>query len=446
MDCCKVSVIVPSLNVVPYIRKCMDSILNQTLKEIEVFAVDAASTDGTHEILEEYARMDRRVTLLEDTQKSTGFAKNLGIVKSRAPYIAIVESDDYIALDMLEKLYEKAEETGADIVKANYSTFVEEDGSESVFPKSVSSRSTDYNRLLNLEDGDDLRHFTWVMYEWLGIYRKDFLMGNHILHNESKGASFQDTGFWFLTFTYAKSIYLMDNHFYFYRKDNPYASMKSTGKLHDICAEYDYIKRCMGEESATFHRISKAFYHGFFHDNLAVYERIGDELKPELLNIMAKTLRTAWRKGQIDGQLYVGKEWKLLKELLESPDLFYKNRCEETQERERNLQGLLNRVAGRKAVIVFGAGNYGSNLAYLLKARGVIVTCFSDNDERKHGKTLNGIPIESLQKCMKAYANATYLVANELKSEEIKKGLTDQGIKSDQIIICMIAELTGTVI
>ena len=150
MDCCKVSVIVPSLNVVPYIRKCMDSILNQTLEEIEVFVIDAASTDGTHEILEEYARVDRRVTLLEDTQKSTGFAKNLGILESNAPYIAIVESDDYIALDMLEKLYEKAEETGADIVKANYSTFVEEDGSESVFPKSVSSRSTDYNRLLNL--------------------------------------------------------------------------------------------------------------------------------------------------------------------------------------------------------------------------------------------------------------------------------------------------------
>ena len=446
MDRCKVSVIVPSLNVVPYIRKCMDSILNQTLQEIEVFAVVAASTDGTREILEEYARMDQRVTLLEDTQKSTGFAKNLGILKSNAPYIAIVESDDYIALDMLEKLYEKAEETGADIVKANYSTFVEEDGSESVFPKSVSSRSIDYNRLLNLENSDDLQHFAWVMYEWLGIYRKDFLMRNHILHNESKGASFQDTGFWFLTFTYAKNIYLMDNYFYFYRKDNPYASMKSTGKIYDICAEYDYIKRCIGEESDTFNRISAAFYHGFFYDNLAVYERISDELKPELLNIMTKTLRIAWRKGRIARHLYIGKEWKLLNELLESPDMFYKSRCKEKQERERNLQGLLGRIAGHKEVIIFGAGNYGSNLAYLLKAKGVVVTCFSDNDERKHGKTLNGISIESLQKCKKTYANAVYLVANELKSEEIKKGLKDKGIETDQIIICMIEELTGTVI
>lgn len=446
MGCCKVSVIVPSLNVVPYIRKCMDSILNQTLQEIEVFAVDAASTDGTREILEEYARMDRRVTLLEDTQKSTGFAKNLGILKSHASYIAIVESDDYIALDMLEKLYEKAEETGADIVKANYSTFVEEHGGESVFPKSVSSRNTDYNRLLNLENSDDLQHFTWVMYEWLGIYRKEFLMKNHILHNESKGASFQDTGFWFLTFAYAKSIYLMDNYFYFYRKDNPYASMKSTGKIYDICAEYDYIKRCIVEESDTFHRISTAFWRGFFHDNLAVYERISDGLKPELLNVMTKMLRVAWRKGQIDRRLYIGKEWKLLNELLESPEIFYKSRCKEIQERERNLQGLLDRIAGHGDVIIFGAGNYGSNLAYLLKTKGIAVACFSDNDERKHGKILNGIPIESLQKCMETYANAVYLVANELKSKEIKKGLMDKGIKEDQIIICMIEKLTDMII
>ena len=106
----------------------MDSLLNQTLEEIEVFVIDANSTDGTHEILEEYAKKDERVILLEDTQGSTGYAKNLGIQKAKSPYIAIVESDDYVALDMFEKLYLKAEETGADIVKDNYSTFVEDDG------------------------------------------------------------------------------------------------------------------------------------------------------------------------------------------------------------------------------------------------------------------------------------------------------------------------------
>ena len=70
----KVSVIMPSFNVAPYIRECMDSVLAQTLTDIEVIVADADSTDGTREILEEYARRDSRVTILTDDKKSSGYA------------------------------------------------------------------------------------------------------------------------------------------------------------------------------------------------------------------------------------------------------------------------------------------------------------------------------------------------------------------------------------
>ena len=65
----KVSVVIPSLNVAGYVRECLDSVLGQTLSDIEVLVVDAASTDGTHEIIEEYALKDSRVTLLDDVKK-----------------------------------------------------------------------------------------------------------------------------------------------------------------------------------------------------------------------------------------------------------------------------------------------------------------------------------------------------------------------------------------
>ena len=95
---CKVSIIVPTYNVAPYIAECMDSLIDQTLEEIEILCVDAASDDGTREVLEAYASKDSRVKILDDIMHSTGYAKNIGIDAAQGEYIGIVESDDYVAL------------------------------------------------------------------------------------------------------------------------------------------------------------------------------------------------------------------------------------------------------------------------------------------------------------------------------------------------------------
>ena len=100
----KVSVILPSLNAADSIEKCLQSILNQTLKEIEILCVDAGSTDGTCELLEKYAEADPRIRIVHSEQKSYGYQVNLGIELSQGKYIGIVESDDYIEKDMYEIL------------------------------------------------------------------------------------------------------------------------------------------------------------------------------------------------------------------------------------------------------------------------------------------------------------------------------------------------------
>ena len=74
----KVSIIMPSLNVASFIRQCMDSVVTQTLKEIEIFCVDAGSTDGTLEILREYEQKDKRVRVIVSDKKSIGYQYNLG--------------------------------------------------------------------------------------------------------------------------------------------------------------------------------------------------------------------------------------------------------------------------------------------------------------------------------------------------------------------------------
>ena len=104
----KVSVILPSLNAADSIEKCLQSILNQTLKEIEILCVDAGSTDGTCELLEKYAEADPRIRIVHSEQKSYGYQVNLGIELSQGKYIGIVESDDYIEKDMYEILCRNA--------------------------------------------------------------------------------------------------------------------------------------------------------------------------------------------------------------------------------------------------------------------------------------------------------------------------------------------------
>ena len=117
----KISVVVPCYNVSKYVSKCLDSILNQTYKNLEIILVEDCSTDNTLEILKEYEKKDKRIKLIKN-KKNGGLshARNVGIKESTGKYIGFVDSDDYIDLDFYEKLIssiinEKSEVAVADI-------------------------------------------------------------------------------------------------------------------------------------------------------------------------------------------------------------------------------------------------------------------------------------------------------------------------------------------
>ena len=101
----KVTVIMPSLNVKPYIKECVKSVMNQTLKELEIICIDAGSTDGTYEVLQDFALRDQRIRLIHTDKKSYGYQINQGLQLASAEYIGIVETDDYIEPQMYERLF-----------------------------------------------------------------------------------------------------------------------------------------------------------------------------------------------------------------------------------------------------------------------------------------------------------------------------------------------------
>lgn len=119
----KVSVIVPVFNVEEYLSTSLDSILNQTLKDIEIICINDGSTDASLDILENYAKKDARIKIISKKNEGQGIARNIGLDNAQGEFIAFVDSDDFIKEDMLEKSYEKSVSKNLDLVMYKVSSF-----------------------------------------------------------------------------------------------------------------------------------------------------------------------------------------------------------------------------------------------------------------------------------------------------------------------------------
>ncbi|WP_100012064.1 glycosyltransferase family 2 protein [Lentibacillus sediminis] len=112
----KISIVVPVFNVEPYLKKCIDSILNQTFKDFEVILVNDGSTDNSGQICNEYLDMDARIKVIHNKNGGLSSARNAGLSVSKGEYVGFVDSDDYISENMYEILYHHVIEAASDIV------------------------------------------------------------------------------------------------------------------------------------------------------------------------------------------------------------------------------------------------------------------------------------------------------------------------------------------
>ncbi len=242
----KVSIIMPSYNVADFIEECIESVVTQTLKDIEIICVDAYSSDGTAQIIEDYAANDPRIRIIYSQVKSYGAQVNIGIKEAKGEYIGIVETDDYIEPDMYEILYKEARYKKAQVVKSEYYY---------VYEKSDGTRYEEYKRYIP----DHIRAIPfspemepaihkWDSYIWDGIYKRSFLINNSIAFRETPGASYQDIGFKHRVLNRADSILFMKTPLYHYRVIREGSSSVSAYCFRNACDEYqalyDDIKPC----------------------------------------------------------------------------------------------------------------------------------------------------------------------------------------------------------
>lgn len=235
----KISIVVPIYNVEKYLRQCVDSILAQTLKDIEIILVNDGSPDNCAAIIEEYAQADSRVKVITQPNGGYGKAVNRGLDMARGEYVGIIEPDDWIEPDMYESLFTLAEEHQLQIAKALFYYYTEKNGDvfNPILPVECMDRLIEPKR-------DAINVFYSHASIWSAIYKRTFLNENHIRCLESPGASYQDCGFSFKTLIMAERMWILSRPLHHYRWDNPTQSSNvsmSIGKMFCIVNEWDEI-------------------------------------------------------------------------------------------------------------------------------------------------------------------------------------------------------------
>lgn len=318
----KISVIVPIYNVEIYLEECLDSILNQTLRDIEIICVNDGSTDSSLTILKEYAQKDNRIKIIDKKNSGYGHSMNVGIDNAMGKYIGIVEPDDYIKSTMYEELYNLAETYNVDLIKADFYRFTGSGKNLKLTYNQLSKDKSYYNKVLDPKDNIEV--FKFIMNTWCGIYNRDFLNKYHIRHNETPGASFQDNGFWFQTFCWAKKMYFVNKPFYMNRRDNVNSSVHNREKVYCASEEYKYIKNFLDKNPRLKSRYIYIYSLKKFHNYNFTMKRIGEEYYLEFLRYFSNDFRKAKDNNELDKNYFTEYEWKILNEIINSPDKYYK--------------------------------------------------------------------------------------------------------------------------
>lgn len=321
----EVSILMPACNVEEYIRECMDSVVNQTLKDIEIICLDDGSKDSTGKILDEYAAEDSRIRVIHKPNTGYGHSMNVGLKIAAGEYIGIVETDDYAEPDMFEKLYKTAKKGRLDVVKSNFFVYVTKPDTKNTF-REILRDCHSYDRIIF--PGEHPEVFRVKPSIWSGIYRRDFLLENDIWFTETPGASYQDTAFNFKVWACAEKAALLKAAYLHYRTDNANSSVNSAGKVYCLCDEYESMEKFLEERpelKKKFQKLELSLKYGSYNWNL---KRLAPEFKHEFLVRMNREFTSARQEHLLDKRFFVDSAWKNMNWIIDDMEDYYYRNCD----------------------------------------------------------------------------------------------------------------------
>lgn len=313
----KISVLVPCYNVEKYVRQCVESIISQTMQDIEIICINDGSTDNTLQILQSYAAADKRIKIIDKPNSGYGASMNIGLSVATGDYIGIVESDDWIEPEMFADLYGLAAKNNVDVVKSNYYLYWSTPAEKNEFVHAIPE--DDINEVISPLRRQ--RIFGLAPAIWSAIYKRAFLETNNIKFLETPGASYQDTAFNFKVWATAEKAFLTNKAYLHYRQDNENSSVRSPNKVYCVCDEYHEIEKFISEHNQTEQllKLVQRLKYSTYMWNLG---RLSFPLNWQFLKVMSKEFASAQKQGLLDKNIFGKKPYKNVKRIIKHPKLF----------------------------------------------------------------------------------------------------------------------------
>lgn len=205
----KISVIIPVYNVEKYLRECLDSVVNQTLKDIEIICVNDGSTDNSLEILKEYEKQDSRIKIIDKKNEGAGAARNLGLKSATGDYVIFFDSDDYMDITALEKLYQNITDTNADISICKSYEFYDGDEEKQVTEYAIKNNLLDNKTVFSPQEVSKYIFQFCVGWPWDKLYRREFVQKNGLTFQNLHHSN--DTRFVLLSLACADKISITED-------------------------------------------------------------------------------------------------------------------------------------------------------------------------------------------------------------------------------------------
>ena len=276
----KVSIIMPTYNVEKYFRKCLESVVNQTLEDIEIIPVDDGSPDNCGKIMDEYALKDHRIKPIHKENGGYGSAVNIGIEKATGEYISILETDDFAEKNAYELLYNCAKKNDADVVKCgfyNYNSF-----------RAIKS-SKDNSKLIldapeftfNIKEYPEF--ITYHSSVWAATYKKEFIKDIKFIEE----GYYQDFPFNIEVLSKAKKIAILKEHLIHYRVEQGQGSsvMIKDKKLLQFPINVNIAKEIL-KKYDLLEYLKEYFYYHSFWGCYDFYKKIDIKYKLEYIKLM----------------------------------------------------------------------------------------------------------------------------------------------------------------
>lgn len=284
-----VSVIIPVYNVEDYLRPCMDSILGQTLQDIEVICVDDESTDSSLAILKEYAEKDSRVTVLTQRNGGAGKARNTGLAVAKGETLSFLDSDDFFELNMLENAYNKLKETKAQFVVFDSDVYWN-DSKEYKAARHVDKEALPPYEPFHRRSFTNNVFRVFIGWAWDKLYDAEFVRSNKLTFQEQRTTN--DMLFVFSAVAIGERIAFLDQKLAHHRK-NVGSSLSNTREkswhcFHDALIR---LREFLGIRGIYF-ELEEDYINYTLHASLWNLDTLQGETKEKLFN----KLKAEWLK------------------------------------------------------------------------------------------------------------------------------------------------------